>query len=276
MFLNFSKGIISSGVILSSVVSFAGASAQENLDVQENSLDLSENCIYLNEDMQAAPQFEDVQSANKDEAQLGEDDEENNEYIDSKDSLNGSSNTKFAKLKKMGKNVVEKIKKLSPTDFALGIITAGGVGSSIYLKNKNNNLEKQKVNLEKNVKEKEQEISELNNCKNKSEKEKSNRLEQEKNREIEILKDKLTAESGKCNKLQEALDNSKWGLGTWALIILGAYLGYVVLAALVGSGFYLYSEGAENMLKAGANFAITAATFGIGRYLYGKEIFGDD
>ena len=272
MFLNFSKGIISSGVILSSVVSFASsASAQNRLDMRKDSFDTSSDGFHeTKKDEEAAPSFEDIQNANKDEAQLGEDDEQNNEYIDSKDSLNGSSNTKFAKLKKMGKNVVEKIKKLSPTDVALGIVATGSIGSSICLKTKNNNLEKI-------VQEKDLQISSLNNCKKESESNFANLQEQ-----LSLEKENLGKMEGeknaamdRCNKLQEALDNSKWGLGTWALIILGGYLGYVVLAALVGSGLCLYSGDIENILKAGANFAVNAATFGIYRSLYEDDVFPD-
>ena len=321
MFLDFSKGIISSGVILSSMVSFASsASAQSDLDTSEEiSFGLGENSIYKAKDEEAAPFFEDVQSAAKNETQQVE---ENGKDLDSKDGIykaengeavpslediqnsdegetlparesNGEigsgdslnvdpSSTKFAKLKKMGKNVVEKIKKLSPTDFALGTVAAAGVGSSIYLKNKNNNLEK--VNKGKDL-----EIFDLNDSKKANEssadslqkqlsleKENLNKLKEEKDKEINDLKDELSSERDKCNKLQEALDNnSKWGLGTWLLIILGGYLGYVVLYTLVGSGVYLYKEDIKDVnqvLRAGANRAVDAATFSLCRDLYSDDL----
>ena len=60
MFLNFSKGIISSGVILSSVVSFASsASAQNRLDMRKDSFDTSSDGFHeTKKDEEAAPSFE--------------------------------------------------------------------------------------------------------------------------------------------------------------------------------------------------------------------------
>lgn len=91
MFLDFSKGIISSGVILSSMVSFASsASAQSDLDTSEEiSFGLGENSIYKAKEEEAAPFFEDVQSAAKNETQQVE---ENGKDLDSKDGIYKAEN----------------------------------------------------------------------------------------------------------------------------------------------------------------------------------------
>lgn len=281
MFLDFSKGFISSGVILSSVVSFASnASAQDNLDISNDLLDLREDGIHKAKDEEAAPLFEDVQESTEGGTQQVEENEkdldskdgiykaevpslediqnsdegetllarESNEEIGSGDSLNvDPSSTKFAKLKKMGKNVVEKIRKLPPVDVALGTAAIAGVGSTVYFKNKNDKVSDQRDQLEKVVQAKEQKIIALSKDGTKSsgkivaledqlssEQDKFIKFKEEKAKEVENLNNELSAKKDEFKKMEDQKNKEIKDLTEgWIRFIIKSVFCYTVFRAII-------------------------------------------
>lgn len=279
MFLNFGKGFISSGVILSSVISFvSSASAQDNLDISNDLLDLREDGIHKAKDEEAAPLFEDVQESTKGETQQVEENgkdldskngiykaevpslediqnsdegetllaRESNEEIGSGDSLNvDPSSTKFAKLKKIGKNFVEKIRKLPPVDVALGTVAMAGIGGTAYFKNKNDKVSDQRDQLEKVVQAKEQKIIALSKDGTKSsgkivaledqlssEQDKFIKFKEEKAKEVENLNNELSAKKDEFKKMEDQKNKEIKDLTEgWIRFIIKSVFCYAVLRA---------------------------------------------